>query len=362
MKNQKKAENARRSLAGETVEFLLISLSVAIFTYLFLFHMSGAMSRTYLADAGIVFTSGGERVLDIWLGSVCGITSGAIFLVLFLFMLGQRISYLLEIIRSVDALQQNRMDGTIPVEGNDELTELAERINRLAASEKALASQEQLMAKEREALLRSLSHDIRTPLTSIISYSQLLKEKSPLSAEETAAYIHLVESKSEQIRELSDRLLNQRVQNLQRVEHVRLLMEQLAAEWEEILEGMFSCRTDLSSLRDFSGTADIYSLRRIFDNLASNSRKYADKEYPIELRIYTESPDDPSFVTICQKNKIWNVVGTSNKETTAANQESFGIGLESIRRIASDYNGTVEIRRNEDEFEITVLLELSARI
>ena len=81
-------------------------------------------------------------------------------------------------------------------------------------------------------------------------------------------------------------------------------MEQLAAEWEEVLEETFSCRIDLTGLPDFSGMADVSSFRRIFDNLASNGKKYADPEYPVELWIAGEKSEEIRTVTLCQRNRI----------------------------------------------------------
>ncbi len=354
----KKNPGKRRRLAGETTEFLLISLAVAVFTCFFLRYTSASIAETYLAEIGVELTPVRERVLEIWLGSICAVASGAVFLVLFLFMLGQRMAYLLKIIRGVDSLKENRMDARIPVEGNDELTELAERINRLAASEQELAGQEKRLAKERESWVRALSHDIRTPLTSLISYTQLMAAKQELDQTEMRSYIQLVEAKSEQIRELTDRLLGRGSRNLEPVEHFSLFMEQLAAEWEEMLEEHFSCRADLSGLSDFSGMADICSLRRIFDNLASNGEKYADPEYPVELFIFGGRSGEKLSVTICQKNRIRTEQSGPEGKRPEHVPESFGIGLESIRRIAADYNGTAEIRQEDGEFEIRIALEI----
>ncbi len=357
----------RRRLTAEIVEFLLVSLAVAAFTYLFLYYTSGSLAETYLGEAGAELTPAWKQALDTWLGSICLVASGAVFLVLFLFMVGQRLAYLLKIIRGVDILSENRMDGEVPVEGNDELTELAERINRLAASERQLAAQEQRLSEEREAWVRALSHDIRTPLTSVIAATQLL-EDGPLPDEgRIRAYIQLVDAKTEQIRELTNRLLEQGKQNLEPVEHIRLFMEQLAAEWEEVLEETFSCRIDLTGLPDFSGMADVSSFRRIFDNLASNGKKYADPEYPVELWIAGEKSEEIRTLTLCQRNRIPGVGGDGQKKTGAESQavppisaapESLGIGLESIRRIAADYSGTVEIRRDESEFEVKITLKI----
>lgn len=203
------------------------------------------------------------------------------------------------------------------------------------------------MQEEKNAWVRSLSHDIRTPLTSMLSYTQLLQDRDSLSETEMRDYIRLMQTKTEQIRELTDRLLGRETQNPEPVEHIRLLMEQLAAEWEESLEEHFLCRTDLSGLSDFSGMADIYAFRRIFDNLASNTEKYADPQRPVELLITGEE----NHLTITQKN------GIRKRPETAP--ESSGIGLNSIRRIAADYGGSLEVQRSLQDFTVEISLLLS---
>lgn len=88
-----------------------------------------------------------------------------LFLVLFLFLLGQKLAYLREIIQGVDALRTHRLEDTIPLREANELTELAEHINFLSETERRLRQQEMALQAERERMIRDLSHDIRTPLT-----------------------------------------------------------------------------------------------------------------------------------------------------------------------------------------------------
>ena len=347
MRTEKKTDSRkRRRLAGEILEFLLVSFAISAFTFCFLYFTSESMADTWLSQLGILLSASGQAVLKIWLRNLCLTASVVIFLILFLFLLGQRMAYLLKIIRGVDALQASRMDSTIPLEGDDELTELAERINALAASEKELAAKEQKMQEEKNAWVRSLSHDIRTPLTSMLSYTQLLQNRDSLSETEMRDYIRLMQTKTEQIRELTDRLLGRETQNPEPVEHIRLLMEQLAAEWEESLEERFLCRADLSGLSDFSGMADVYAFRRIFDNLASNTEKYADPQRPVELLITGKE----NHLTIAQKN------GIRKRQEPAP--ESSGIGLNSIRRIAADYGGTLNIQKSRQDFTAEISLSL----
>ena len=130
------------------------------------------------------------------------------------------------------------------------------------------------------------------------------------------------------------------------MEHIRLLMEQLAAEWEENLEERFPCKVDLSGLSDFSGMADIYAFRRIFDNLTSNTEKYADPQRPVELLITGKE----RHLTITQKNGIRQHIENA--------PESSGIGLNSIRRIAADYGGTLDFHKDRQDFTVEISLSL----
>lgn len=93
----------------------------------------------------------------------------------------------------------------------------------------------------------------------------------------------------------------------------------------------------------FTRSFDIQELRRIFDNLASNVEKYADREQPVELRI--DAVD--KRLRVCQRNGI---------KTGTVPVESNQIGLESIRRIAALYGGMVKVSIEQGIFSIQITL------
>ena len=130
------------------------------------------------------------------------------------------------------------------------------------------------------------------------------------------------------------------------MENVLLLLQQLALEWEESLEDTFSCHTSFEDCQPFKGAVDLYGLRRIFDNLASNIEKYADPQKPVFLKIRAAKGE----ILIIQSN------------TTAANAqgESSRIGLESIRQIAKSLQGKAEVSSSCGSFEIRILLKTAA--
>lgn len=344
--NKENGVKKRNRLAGEVLEFFFLSSAVAAFVFCFLYFTAGSIADLYCSGHEIVMDELQQAVFQTWLRSICLAVCALIFVVVFLSLLGQRISYLVSMIHGVEALEANRMDFQIPLDGEDELTELAGTINYLAASQRELARKEQELARERENWIRAMSHDIRTPLTSILSYSEILKEKEEIGQEEMRSYLLLVESRANQIRELTDRLLGKQAEKKDRIEDVRFLMEQLAEEWEELLEDSFSCGISLSRCEARPGVVKVPELRRIFDNLISNVEKYADPEAPVELEIMTEGGD----LVINEKNRI--------RRGRPGSVESHRIGLESIRSLVEDDGGKAEFFSGAETFEIQIRIPL----
>ena len=123
-------------------------------------------------------------------------------------------------------------------------------------------------------------------------------------------------------------------------------MEQLTAEWEEILEETFDCQLDLEKCGAFQGTFDISQLRQIFDNLASNVEKYADPAGEVELSVKSRE----NTLIIFQKNRV-------RREPEPGTQSSL-IGLKNIQETTEAYGGGAEIRCGGGVYEIRITLHI----
>lgn len=347
-KKSNRKHTAPGKLSHVILEYLFLSAAISGFTFLFLYTTAASIGENYFIRQGIGITEIQDMVFHVWLRSICIIASIIIFIILFLFMLGQRLSYLIEIIHGVEKLQQNKMDHFILPEGNDELTQLAESINYLSATQRDLTRREQQIKEEREALIRSLSHDIRTPLTSMLSYTEFMRDRKDFTKEEIRSYIELIYQKTLQIRHLSSRLMNPGKETFEEIDSICFLMEQLVSEWESVLEDRFECRTEFVQSGDFRGMADVVSLRRIIDNLVSNTEKYADPRIPVALSI------DISHGRICitQSN--------GRKPYRDISAESNLLGLDNIRKIAGLYDGDVTVKETDSTFTITIILNLKS--
>ena len=283
--SSKEDRGNRNRLSREILGLFGATALIAVFFYVFLNVTANSLILSYAEKNNIIFTELETANIDVWLEGVSFLSATVLFVVLFLFLVGERIAYVNEIVKGIDALGRHEWDYEIPLDGNNELTELAEQVNKLSKEEQAFREKEKQIQEEKESLIRGLSHDIRTPLTSILSYSEYMKSKADMSDMEVVDYIALMEQKAQQIKVLTDRLLEGGNRQVETIENGRFFMEQLVNEWEAELESEFHCQIDFSECPDFSGEFDVQELRRIFDNLASNIKKYADESAPIVMQV-----------------------------------------------------------------------------
>lgn len=345
IKKKEKIEKQRK-MALEMLEFLFVSFIVSLFAFGFLYVTSYSIAMTYLDQKGFVLGEMQEMTLLLWIRSSCFFASVVVFVLLFLFLFGQKVSYLISIIHGVKALEERQMDFEIPLEGNDEFTQLAESINYLALSQKLLKEKEENLKKEREEMIRSISHDIRTPLTSILSYSEYMQKKEDWSKEEIKSYMELMQGKAEQIKSLTNQLIGKKERKLEFIDNGKILIEQLVMEWEELLEDRFSCEVIWTQCNNFSGLFDISELRRIFDNLSSNIEKYGDPKQSVKLQVITGEDK----LVLLQENEV--------RMERDLEVESNKIGLKNIQQIVETYNGEVEVTKSEKKFRIQIIIPI----
>ena len=331
-----------RKLAHEILGLIAVSALVALVAFLVLTGLAMVALEEYVFQHDIILSEFDWIELDRLVFGTGAVLAIVIFSALFLAMLADRMAYIRTITAGIDALRRGE-DTPIREQGNNELTQLAGAINYLSAHQKQVKQQETALQKEKEALIRSLSHDIRTPLTAIMTYAEYLSAHEQALSPEGKAQLELIGRKGQQIKELTSLLLDGSKQNLEHFADGRLLLAQLAEEFEEALEG-FSLELYVADCPAFSGSFDVQQLRRIFDNLSSNIQKYADPAYPVKL---TASVADHCLV-LQQENTV-------NPTVT---QDGYGIGLQSIRRIAQSYGGNVETNCENGRFFIKITLHL----
>ncbi len=266
------------------------------------------------------------------------------FVILFILQFKEHIAYIHTLTTGIKNLQNNQEHSMVPLQGNNELTLLATTLNDVVTAQQQLRQKEKELTLEKENFIRSLGHDIRTPLTSILAYSNYLTTQSTLPIEEQKNYLELIQKKAQQIQDLTNLLLDGHKRNVQYFEDGKLLFMQIIEEFVEEIENTLQIQTNIHTCPLFSGHFDVQEIRRIFDNLASNILKYADTTQPVTLDITVNEH------ILCIKQ--------SNAKKQLQTNDGYQIGLLSIQRLAQMYNGTIQIDNNDTNFTIIISLHL----
>lgn len=122
-----------------------------------------------------------------------------VFIFGFLFITKRKMNYIEEISKGLLQISKGNLDYRVKRVGNDELALLADNINYMAKELTDKIEKERKIEKAKNDLITNVSHDLRTPLTSIMGYLGLIKEKFK-SEKELMEYASVAYTKSEKLK------------------------------------------------------------------------------------------------------------------------------------------------------------------
>ncbi|PDY10049.1 two-component sensor histidine kinase, partial [Bacillus cereus] len=164
------------------------------------------------------------------------------FIIIFLILVRKKIVYLKLISDNVNDIANGKLGLTIEIEGKDELTQLAQNINYMSKELENTFEQERRLERTKNELITNVSHDLRTPLTSIIGYVDLLKRGQYDSKAQLQEYLETTYLKSQRLKYLIDELFeytrlsdNDAKLNFNEVD-LSGLLEQIVGEYTPIFE------------------------------------------------------------------------------------------------------------------------------
>lgn len=330
---------------------MLLSGIIAWFTFVFLHTMSSSVVTKF--EEGRYYGQGNALDIELvyFIESICLIGAGIVFFVVFAYLVGQKFSYILEINQAIQQLEGGKLGYRIEVKGEDEISDLADSLNNMAERLEGYLQNEEKLTQERIELVQSLSHDIRTPLTAIISYTDFIKDRKYNDLEKLESYVSVIQNKAYQIKELTELLLDYNqgtvTPNEENIVDGKMLIRQLVEEYQEVLEEEGFKRVRMYwDEKEFQTSLEPQDMVRIFDNLTSNIIKYAEAMEEVIFRIAVEE----GFLYILQSNSMSTA---SHREV-----ESHGIGIKSIRQLAEKYNGQLNTRRVGTEYTAEIKLHI----
>lgn len=260
------------------------------------------------------------------------------------------------VIAELHYIASGHFDHRIPFKLSGQMQRVVESVNSLVDSTINAMEEERLIERSKAELVTNVSHDIRTPLTSIIGYLGLIENKQYNNGEELLQYTHTAFLKANQMKSLVDDLfeyikVRQEGVTLNIVQlDIGAMLEQVAASYElEANKKGMAIHVDVPA-EPLVIEADGEKLARIFNNLVSNALKYGAggkniylKAMPVsekELKVTIANDGEP----IPQKSleqvfdRFYRAESSRSRETGGS-----GLGLAIAQGIVERHHGYIYV-------------------
>ena len=270
------------------------------------------------------------------------------FAVVFIIFFSKILSRVTRLAADVNRVAEGDMTYSIRSRGNDEISRLSSQVENMRSSILENLEREREVRAANEELITSMSHDIRTPLTVLLGYIDVMKMHP--HDEAMGEYIKATEATAMRLKKLSDDMFgyflvfgdNAIEANIQDYDGRTLLSQMLDEHILLLHENGYSVSYEEGpGLDGVSIMTDAPKAMRLIDNIFSNLHKYSDSERPITVSVGTES----GRISLTVEN------GIASGSRTA---ESNGIGLKTCVKLAELLDIGFEYERLSDSYKTVI--------
>ena len=294
-----------------------------------------------------------------------------VFTVTFMILQEKSLRYITKISDAMQNISEGDLNVTVEVEGDDEFSSMAANLNKMVEDLKELMDKERESERTKNELITNVAHDLRTPLTSIIGYLELLSGDVKLEPEIQKKYINIAYVKTKRLEKLIEDLFGFTKMNygklsmhVGQVDVVKLLSQLLEEFYPSFVDKNLSYELQ-SNVPVKVITADGNLLARLFDNLINNAIKYgADgKRIMVKLHaddeIVTVSVNNYGYVIPADElplifNKFYRV-----EQSRSTNTGGTGLGLAISKNIVDMHGGTITVTSDLSGTVFTVKLKVN---
>lgn len=272
-----------------------------------------------------------------------------LFILLTMLGIRKKIRYINRLSRDIEILEGGNLEYQVEEQGRDEITDLARGINSMKNSFRSQITEVESLTRKNQEMVTEISHDLRTPLTSVLLYAEILLGKKWSGEQQRQEYLEKIVKKIEHMKGLSDKLLEYAVSTAEE--------RYVSTEYVPVFQGLYDELSDMCCYLDEQGIKVEEELSwkdgavclckeyltRILDNISSNILKYADREKPVLIRDdYLEGELCISFENFCV-----------DKENC---MDSYSIGIRNVKTLAREMGGSCEVTQRENIFRICLRL------
>lgn len=281
------------------------------------------------------------------------------------------VKYLREILNGVERIKNGDLNTEVAVRSSGELRELAMAINAMQAELKVSIDKEREAEHIKDELITNVAHDLRTPLTSVIGYLNLLRQSEQLPEETSQKYIEIAYNKAERMEGLVNDLFDYTRYEKNKISmskhplELKQFMEQIIDEfYPSLREHQLECYTIFTPEKVYiSGDGEL--LARAFGNLMANAIKYGADGKQIRVEVGTIPQKRQARVAITNYGQIISQKDLTKifdkfyrVDTSRTKGEGTGLGLSIAKNIFEMHNGTIRARSSERGTVFEVLFQL----
>lgn len=273
----------------------------------------------------------------------------------------EKFDYVDYISKEVESIKDGSIDYKLEIRGNDQIARLANNINNMSeglgkAVDNAIKSE-----KMKTELITNVSHDLKTPLTSIISYVDMLKSDD-IDDDTRKSYLAILDKKSKRLKILveeifeASKLSSGEVEfNIEKTDIKELLIQSIVELDDKIQDSRLDFIVSVPEESIFT-MVDGKRTFRAFENLITNITKYSAPNTRVYIDLFIEN----DTISIIFKNisnyrlnlKPEEFLERFRRGDSSRNTEGSGLGLSITQSIVNIQNGTMDLNIDGDLFKV----------
>lgn len=299
---------------------------------------------------------------------IYGVIGMLIFLFIYSLITYRKYNNVSLLVDNVEEMSKGNLDKKIEMKSRGDINQVAQNINNIVEQLKNITVEERKAQQTKTDLITNVSHDLRTPLTSIIGYLNLIEEGKYKDEVELMYYVDIAYDKSLNLNVLIDDLfeltkMQNRTINFNKIElNLVELVGQLVSQFEvQFRQGNIKSRIEFLEEK-LMINADPIKLVRAFENLITNAMRYGKDGYYVDIKVFTEG--EMAVVQIINYGDPISVVDLPHifdrfyrvEKSRNTFEGGSGLGLAITKNIIEAHDGSIEARSNNEStvFEIKI--------
>ncbi len=350
---------------------VIVSLMLSIFTYGILYNVIIYIYINYHTPLLNKLLSIIFRINDsIFNGTIYYILGVITFLLIYTAITYKKFSSLSKIVQYLESMSKGELDSSIKVKSKGDIGQAAENINEIVKKLKNITIEERNAQQTKTDLITNVSHDLRTPLTSIIGYLNLIEDGKYKDEVELMYYINIAHEKSLNLKVLINDLFDltkmqnktQTInkQNLDLIEFIKQLISQLSIQFKECnMEYRLEFKVDKLMIN-----VDPMMLVRAFENLITNALRYGGEGRYIDIVVSKE--EDKAIIQFINYGEPIPIVDLPHifdrfyrvEKSRNSFEGGSGLGLAITKNIIETHGGEISVSSDSNNTTFEVKLPL----